>query len=126
MAEPRNDRPPVLEWIASAIGAAFVLAILGIIGWHGVTGRQSPPDLVAEVVATRQTSAGYDVDIRVANAGSVTAAEVGVEGTSADGETAETLFDFVPGESERFGTLVFGADPGAGGPSLRVTGYREP
>jgi uncharacterized protein (TIGR02588 family) len=64
------------------------------------------------------------------NNGGSTAAEVDVEGTltAADGsqQTSHATFDFIPGKSDRRGTLMFQSEPAADRLQLRVISYREP
>lgn len=124
-APKRKNGTPWLEYAASALGGAFAIGILAIILWHGVTVAETPPDIRLETVAVNRASGGYAVKIRARNGGGSTASEVEIEGRAGE-ETATTTFDFVPADGEREGTLVFRTDPGAGGPELRVLGYREP
>ena len=123
--DTRDQDTPWLEYSAAAIGVAFALGVIGVIGWEAFAGEDTPPDIAVETVRTVPASGGYAVEITATNRGTQTASEVAIEGRVGD-ETGETTFDFVPGGAERTGTLVFKSDPGPGGVDLRVLGYREP
>ncbi|MGQ4272570.1 hypothetical protein [Terrihabitans sp. B22-R8] len=124
-ARTTDQGTPWLEYVAGTIGAIFALAVLGIIAWDGLTGDNAPPDLVVEIVGTRPAANGFAADIRIRNLGTQTASDVTVEGSAGE-DKAEAQFDFVPGSSERKGTLVFPGDMPQADVALRVLGYREP
>lgn len=129
-SEPASQPPktPALEWIASSIGAVFGIGLIGFLIWDAATATQ-PANVSVYPGVVEAGTQGYRLSIVVQNAGGATAAEVEVEGrVTADGkaETSTTVFDYVPGESERRGTLVFTREPRAGDMSLRVVSYREP
>lgn len=126
-SSPRRQRIPLLEWLGGGAGALAAIAIIGFLAFEGLTRSETPAELTVEVLGTRDTATGLAVDVRIANSGGLTAADVGVEGAAGEGDvTAEATFDFVPRGSEREGVLVFppGTEPGS--VRVRVRGYRDP
>jgi uncharacterized protein (TIGR02588 family) len=123
--KPEGDGMPWLEYVAAATGAALALFFASVIVVEAWTGDDSKPDIALEMLSVQPGSGGFAAEILAANRGSKTAADVRVEGHAGE-ETGETTFDFVPGGSERKGTVVFRMDPGPNGVELRVLGYREP
>lgn len=127
----RQDSIPALEWAAAAFGAIIALFILGMIGWQAISGQDDPVPLL-EARAESITAAGrsHVVTITVTNASGRTAAAVQVEGVigkgQADEETSSASIDFVPGNGEASGALVFTADPRGRPLDLRITGYEHP
>jgi len=132
MARQRRTKSvPVLEWIASAVGLALMLAIIGFIGWEAYQGTGGEPPMI-EVRAEKVLAAGggWVVEFVAINRSPSTAAAVQIEGTlNRDGRevaTSQTTLDYVPGRSERGGGLFFEEDPGAHELSLRSLGYAKP
>jgi uncharacterized protein (TIGR02588 family) len=113
---------PVLQWIMAALGLIITLAAAGVIV-HEAIQPPSPPDLTAEVTATRPGAAGFIADIEVRNEGRDTAAAVQVEGRSGE-ETAAATIDYVPGRGRTAVALAFPGDPVP--VEVRVTGWSEP
>lgn len=106
----------------AGLGLVLTLAAAGVILNEAVQ-PPSPPDLTAEVTATRPSASGFIAQIEVRNLGRDTAAAVQVEGRSG-GETASTTVDYVPGRGRTAVALAF---PGAPAPvEARVTGWSEP
>jgi uncharacterized protein (TIGR02588 family) len=120
---------PLLEWIASSIGATFALGLIGFLTFDGLTAA-TPPDVSVHPGVVQPRTQGYALTIVAQNNGGSTAAEVDVEGTltAADGsqQTSHATFDFIPGKSDRRGTLMFQSEPAADRLQLRVISYREP
>lgn len=114
---------PVLEWLASFLGAALALGLIGYIAWDGLVSSGERPDLVVQAGRIMPVAGGTVTEIVVSNRGGETAAEVTVEGVGG-GRTSRVTFDFVPGNSSRQGAMLFPA--GTAAPELRVTGYRQP
>ena len=113
---------PVLQWIMAGLGLILTLAAAGVIV-HEAIQPPSPPDLTAEVTATRPAAAGFVAEIEIRNEGRDTAAAVQVEGRSGE-DTASTTIDYVPGKGRTAVALAF---PGAPAPvEARVTGWSEP
>ena len=119
-----------IEWLASAIGLALTLGLLGAIAWQALHPRDGPPTI--EVVADRVTplGGGYLVEFTARNAAARTAASVEVEG-SVHGVgprpvVSSVTLDYVPGGSQHSGGLYFPVDPRRGRLELRATGFSEP
>lgn len=123
--KPDGSGMPWLEYAAAGTGAALALFFASVILVEAWTGDDSAPDIALRTLSVQPGSGGFAAEILAANRGSKTAADVRVEGRTGE-ETGETTFDFVPGGSERKGTVVFRMDPGPNGVELRVLGYREP
>lgn len=125
-----NDRPPLLEWIASGVGLALALAMLGIIGWEVLRGGSAAPAVAVEALQVLETEAGFTVEIRAFNSGDETAGDVLVEGELKRGdetvETGETTFTYIPSRSERRGGMFFSQDPRSYTLELRALGYTAP
>lgn len=125
-AARQKDPIPALEWVAAAAGLLVALALLGIIAWQAVFENPSEvPILAAEVEGVEPTGTGQVVRIRVTNRSGQTAAAVQVEG-KLGGETSNATFDYVPGNSEAQGGLVFAGGQADAKPIVRVTGYQLP
>jgi len=129
--QKRTKAVPALEWVASAVGLALMLAIIGFISWKAYQGTGSEPPMIEvrneQVVAT---GGGWLVKFVAVNLSPSTAAAVQIEGTlSSEGRevaTSQTTLDYVAGRSERAGGLFFEEDPHAHELSLRALGYAEP
>ncbi|MBA4001313.1 hypothetical protein [Brevundimonas sp.] len=121
-SQSSSPEHPVLQWIMAGLGLVLTLAAAGVIV-HAAVQPPSPPDLTAQVTATRPAAAGFIAQIEIRNLGRDTAAAVQVEGRSG-GETASTTVDYVPGKGRTAVALAF---PGAPAPvEARVTGWSEP
>jgi uncharacterized protein (TIGR02588 family) len=120
-----EEGTPLIEWVASSLGATFALAMVGVIAWEGLTSRDNPPSIRIEVVRTYAVPNGYAVEFEAVNEGGEPAAEVRVGALNAGGDRS-VAFDFVPAHSRRRGVVVLAAPPVDGAPQLGVLGYREP
>ncbi|GGE47656.1 hypothetical protein GCM10007276_26110 [Agaricicola taiwanensis] len=127
--QQKPPKTPALEWIASSIGAIFAVGLISFLTWDIFVAAE-PADVSAQPGVIEQASQGYTLGIVVQNTGGLTAAEVEVEGrvTTVDGteETSQATFDYLPGKSERRGTLMFQTEPDPAQLRLRVVSYREP
>jgi uncharacterized protein (TIGR02588 family) len=129
--EADHESTPPLEWLASGIGLALTLGMLGLIGWQAYQGTAAPPPMIT-VAAERivQSGSGFVVEIAVRNRSPATAAAVEIEGALKQGgqtvETSKAILDYVPGNSERRGGLFFLEDPRPYQLELRPLGYAEP
>lgn len=118
-------KPPLLEWIASAIGLLLALGLLAAIARDGLSGRgEALPDISVAAVRAQPVGAGWVVEFEARNAAPATAALVMVEGRLPDGETSSATIDYVPGRSARRGGLFFSREPR--GLRLRALGYQDP
>ena len=126
----REERTPLLEWLAAGLGLILALGVLGFVGYHAIWGADSPPRVTVEVRQVRPFEGGYLVEIRARNRGGSTAAQVRIEGElRANGrvvETGGTTFAFVPPESAREGGLFFRRDPRRLQLDVRAAGYTRP
>jgi len=123
VAKARDD-PPLLEWIAGAIGALAFAAMLVVLVSTGVRGGQAPPDIVATIGDIRTVEGGYVAEFTARNRGDVTAADVEVVATLANGTERRASFDYLSPHSERHGGFFFEDDPL--GMQLHAEGYRDP
>ncbi len=124
-----RDPIPALEWAAAAFGLLIALAMLGIIIREIFVGRDDPvPVLVADVQRLVSNPTGHVVEVRVRNLSDQTAAAVHVEGELGGDEpvTSAASIDYVPGNSEAIGGLVFAEDPRGRDLKVRVTGFEIP
>ncbi|MBP1852320.1 TIGR02588 family protein [Rhizobium halophytocola] len=119
----------LVEWITGAVSGLLVAALIGWIGWQAVTASAEAPYFMVDGVRTTKIGDGWRVEFAVHNKANTTAAGVVVEGTLKTGETAETdqvTLDYVPGQSETTGGLMFSSDPAKAALKIRVAGYTEP
>lgn len=128
-AKPQPSKTPALEWIASSIGAVFAIGLISFLVWDALAAT-APADVGVYPGLVERGTQGYRLGVVVHNSGRETAAEVEIEGrlqtSGAPEELSTTVFDYVPGDSERRGTLIFAREPKAGELTLRVVSYREP
>lgn len=119
-----------LEWVVAAASALLVAAATGYLLWDERQGPQSGPVIVVEVDSIVRAGAGYRVDFRARNEGSVTVAGLVVEGEVRDrageAETSQATFDYLPARGTREGGLFFSHDPREGGLAVRPLGYELP
>jgi uncharacterized protein (TIGR02588 family) len=118
-------KPPLLEWIASAIGLLLILGVLAVIARDAFNGSADmAPDLAVAATRVRHSGTGYLVEFEARNLSPVTAAQVAIEGRLPGGETSTATIDYIPGRSARRGGPFFSADPR--GVELRALGYQDP
>jgi uncharacterized protein (TIGR02588 family) len=118
-------KPPLLEWIASAIGLLLILAVVAVIARDAFNGSADmAPEVTVAATRVRPSGTGYLVEFEARNASPVTAAQLVIEGKLPGGETSTTTIDYVPGRSARRGGLFFSAEPN--GVELRALGYQDP
>ncbi|HEV2081706.1 MAG TPA: hypothetical protein VGR32_04545 [Brevundimonas sp.] len=111
-------RPPVLEWIMAALGAAVILLTLTLL-LKDAKGEETPPQLTAHVVEARPLADGWAAEVEVVNRGDETAARARVALMGSEAET-----DYVPGHGKARLTLIVPADPAATLPVVK--GWSEP
>ncbi|HST37235.1 MAG TPA: hypothetical protein VLK25_11470 [Allosphingosinicella sp.] len=118
-------KPPLLEWIAAALGLVLTLGVMAVIARDAFNGSAAmTPDIAVSVLRVRPVSAGYVVEFEAANRAPVTAAQVTVEGALPGGETSTATIDYIPGRSQRRGGLFFATEPR--GLTVRALGYQDP
>ena len=121
----KKTAPPLLEWIASAVGLLLTLGVVAMIARDAFNGSgDMAPEI--EVVARSQQQLGnrWLVRFEVQNRSPVTAAQVTIEGALPGGETSMATIDYVPGRSTRGGGLIFSQQPD--GVQLRPLGFQDP
>jgi uncharacterized protein (TIGR02588 family) len=124
MAKPK-PKPPLLEWIASAIGLLLILCVVAVIARDAFNGSADmAPDIEVVARAPEQLGARWLVRFEARNNSPVTAAQVTIEGELPGGETSTAVIDYIPGRSTRGGGLVFSQEPT--GVRLRPLGYQDP
>jgi len=123
MAHKSRPEIPPLEWAIAAIGALIVAAVLVYFGLDAMR-ADTPPDLVAQVMAVRPASDGWVVEIRLENRGDRTAADVEV-GVIEAGTRKSVRFELVPGRSQRFASIVLSSRP-TRVPDAEVISFRQP
>ena len=121
---------PWLEWAASGLGLAIVVAVVALLGWNAIQDDGAPPAVHVESGRVSQRPGGFTLEIVAHNRSRATAAAVEIEGVLVQGgqpvETARITLDYVPGQSTRRGGLFFRQDPRALELQLRALGYAEP
>jgi uncharacterized protein (TIGR02588 family) len=118
-------QPPLLEWIASALGLVLILGVMGVIARDAFNASADmAPDIQVSATRVRPSDTGFLVEFEASNRSPITAAQVTVEGKLPDGETSTATIDYLPGRSARRGGLLFSADPR--GVELRALGYQNP
>lgn len=127
----KDSGTPVLEWIAAGIGLVLTLAMLGFIGWQAWKGEgEEVPGIEIHVQRIVPAAGGWVVEIAAQNVSAATAAAVQIEGELIkDGRvlaTSQVTLDYVPGNSERRGGLLFRKDPRAHDLEMRALGYAKP
>lgn len=124
------DDPHWLEWLSGLVSAALILALIGYIGWNAVTEEMEPPEFAIEATGMGRVSGGYRITFDIENRANTTAAAVIVRGELARGEetveTVDVTFDYVPGQSQSSGAILFSTDPGSARLTLRAIGYADP
>lgn len=120
-----KQKPPLLEWIASAVGLLLMLGVMAVIARDAFNGSAgTAPDIAVAALRVQQAGGGWLVEFEATNRSPVTAAQVTVEGALPGGETSTATIDYVPGRSVRRGGLFFTAEPR--GATLRALGYQDP
>lgn len=122
-AEPSSLPPrPLLQWAMATAGLLITLSAIGIIVWE-MAQPDAEPRLSTHIVARSQSDTGYVVEVKVANGGDDTAANVDIEGRVAD-QTATATLDYVPGHGHAVAYLRFDIDPSSA--VVTVKGWSAP
>ena len=86
--------PPLLEWIASALGLVLVLGVMAVIARDAFgPGAELAPDIAVAATGVRQSGAGFLVEFEARNLSPVTAAQVTIEGKLPGGEPSMATID---------------------------------
>lgn len=118
-------KPPLLEWIASAIGLVLILGVMAVVARDAFNGSAGmAPDINIVARAPEQMGGRWLVRFEAHNLSPVTAAQVTIEGASPGGETSTAVIDYIPGRSTRGAGLIFSREPA--GVRLRALGYQDP
>lgn len=119
-----------IEWATGFLCTLLVLAMTGSILYDAVAGSDSEPDLTVAIMGQKPSADGFQVSFTIANKGQRTAADVPVRGILRDRdrviEEREITFDYVPGQSNASGVLLFANDPKGYLLDLHATGYTDP
>lgn len=122
--------PVAAEWAVAALGGAFLAVTVGAIAWEGFGEPQASPAFVTEIRALERMRDRQAVTFVIRNISNATAADVRVRAvfTPPHGppETVEIVFDFVPAESERQGTITLAGDPRQGRLDLHAVSWTKP
>lgn len=127
----RRERS-IAEWTTLAISAVILVALIGGITWLYFRGTERPATIVVEpqMDQLRAEDSGYYLPVLIRNTGDTTAASAVVQGEldtgSGQPETAEITIDFLDGDEEVAGTLVFRSDPTSGELTVGVASFQEP
>jgi uncharacterized protein (TIGR02588 family) len=124
------DNPHWMEWLTGFVSAALIATLIGYVGWNALTERMEPPEFAIEATGMERMTGGYRITFDIENRANTTAAAVVVRGELVRGEesveTVDVTFDYVPGESQSSGAILFTTDPGSAQLTLRAIGYTDP
>jgi uncharacterized protein (TIGR02588 family) len=127
-ADERAATTSGIEWLVAIIGVALVVGSVALLLHEAVTGGSAVPSIRAEVIDVRSVDGSHRVQVRVANRGQTTAAEVKIAAVLAhqDGaETSDTVIDYLAPASSRNVTFAFDRDPRTARLSIRVISYLD-
>lgn len=124
-------RTPVLEWIAAALGLAFLIALLGVIGAEAIaSGSHEPPAITIEIGEVERAGSTYVAAFRAINGSGGTAAALQIEGRliddSGEVETSLATIDYLSAHGSAEGGLIFSHDPRGLKIVARPLGYQTP
>ena len=124
------DNPHWMEWLTGLVSAALIATLIGYVGWNALTEELKPPEFAIEATGMERVTGGYRITFDIENRANATAAAVIVRGELLRGEesveTVDVTFDYVPGESQSSGAILFTTDPGSARLTLRAVGYTDP
>ncbi len=119
-----KPKPPLLEWIASAIGLLLTLGVIAVIARDAFNDIAGAPDIELVIRDQQRIGGRWLVRFDAHNRAPATAAQVVVEGALPGGETSTATIDYIPGRSTRAGGLIFTTEPR--GVQLRPLGFQDP
>ena len=124
------DDPHWMEWVTGLVSALLIATLIGYVGWNALTEELKPPEFAIEATGMERVTGGYRITFDIENRANSTAAAVIVRGELLQGEesveTVDVTFDYVPGESQSSGAILFTTDPGSARLTLRAVGYTDP
>lgn len=124
------ENPHWMEWLTGLVSAGLVATLIGYVGWNAATEEMVPPEFAIEATGMARVTGGYRITFDIENRANTTAAAVIVRGELRRGEenleTVDVTFDYVPGESQSSGAILFDTDPGSAQLTLRAIGYSDP
>lgn len=113
-----------MQRACAVLGLVVTVATIVVLG-RAAFADQRQPELSIEALAVRHSSAGWLVEVRVANNGDLTAAQVEIEG-DAEGVLSGAVLDYVPGRGSKDAALIFPTLPSDAKPRLRIRGWSAP
>lgn len=124
------DNPHWMEWLTGLVSTALIATLIGYVGWNALTEQMEPPEFAIEATGMERMTGGYRITFDIENRANSTAAAVVVRGELLRGEesveTVDVTFDYVPGESQSSGAILFTTDPGSAQLTLHAVGYTDP
>ena len=119
-----------IEWATGVISLLLVLAVIGWIAFRAITTEPSPPRLEVHPLLSETVSEDHRINFTVRNEAPKTAAAVTIRAVLTRNlvtlEEVDVTFDYVPGESEVKGTVIFQTDPTDASLRIGAVSYREP
>lgn len=126
----RTAGTSTLEWIIASISFLVVAATIVFLLDEATDGQDSFPLIEIRTESVTPYEWGYIVELAVHNSGGATAAQLLVEGTLLDGDsaiqTSTVTLDYLPARSLRRAALIFTHDPNRYELRLRPSGFAYP
>ena len=126
---PRS-KTPLLEWVLGGIGVLLLVACLAFLVYEGMSGRESPGAITTSVKGIVSTNGTHIVTFELRNDGTQTLSNVHVTARLRhDGreiERAQTVIDYLPGQSKQEGGFYFRNDPRTHELDIAPEGYQKP
>lgn len=119
-----KSEAPWMQRACAFLGLLVTVATIIVLGQAAFADPRDP-ELSIEPLAMRNSSAGWLVEVRVANIGDLTAAQVEIEG-EAGGVLSGATLDYVPGRGSKDAVLIFPTSPADAEPRLRIRGWSTP
>ncbi|MBC7150293.1 MAG: TIGR02588 family protein [Rhizobium sp.] len=124
------DNPHWMEWLTGLISLILIALLIGYVSWSALTEQMEPPEFAIEATGMEHVPGGYRITFDIENRANSTAAAVTVRGELKRGEesveSVDVTFDYVPGQSQSSGAILFLTDPGSAQLTLRAIGYTDP
>lgn len=114
-AAPVDESPPFWEWVVAGIGALALVACVGYLAWDAMGLPPTPAAPHAQVDKVQRVQDRFAVNVTVHNRGRRTVSELKVvaelRGPGGVAERADTVLDFLAGNSSREVVFYFERDP---------------